>query len=40
MPDNLSSYVARGLLTQDEAEIIGELHQIDLRKKQGQIEKR
>ena len=40
VPDNLSSYVTRGLLTQDEAEIIGELHQIDLREKQGQIEKR
>ena len=40
VPDNLSSYVARGLLTQDEAKTIGELHQIDLQEKQGQIKKR
>ena len=40
VPDNLTSYVARGLLTQDEAETIAALHQVDLQEKQGQIEKR
>lgn len=40
VPDNLTSYVARGLLTQDEAETIATLHQVDLQEKQGQIEKR
>ena len=38
VPENLPSYVARGLLTEDEATAVTDLHEVDVREKKREID--